>query len=51
MNWSENKTLRQLLLVAGVLAIGGVVAGALVLTRSEPPREKALQLSPMVNVV
>lgn len=51
MNWSENKTLRQLLLVAGALAIGGVVAGALVLTRSEPPREKALQLSPMVNVV
>jgi len=51
MNWSENKTLKQLLLVAGALAIGGVVAGALVLTRSEPPREKALQLSPMVDVV
>ena len=51
MSWRENKTLQQLLLVVVALAVGGVVAGALVLTRTTPPREVRQVLRPVVDVV
>ncbi|MDA2938380.1 efflux RND transporter periplasmic adaptor subunit [Acidobacteria bacterium AH-259-A15] len=51
MSWRENKTLQQLLLVGAALAVGGVVAGALVLTRTTPPREVRQVVRPVVDVV
>ncbi|MFQ5928461.1 MAG: efflux RND transporter periplasmic adaptor subunit [Acidobacteriota bacterium] len=51
MSWRENKTLQQLLLAVAALAVGGVLAGALVLTRTTPPREERQAVRPVVDVV
>ena len=51
MNWSENRTLQQLLLGGSVLVVGGTIAVALILTRATPPKEERPVISPLVEVI